>query len=1392
MKLRKNISKRICAFISALMIVFTAIPLQNVKAADLNEGEIVYLNAHDSAVNSATGAVYRSGGMTVRYLKTRETNRICYCIQPGVGFTRTRYKVLKAKNDSYYLGFGAARENVSLAAMFGFPVRTAKQLGVTSDGDAYAATQAIIWEYITSDSSYRNGIIGTPAEKAYNNIVSAISKYKADKRYMPNATENNFLFTLETATTSTEQAVVCYIGGLPEYTLKLGSIEVNKTDEYGSALSGAYFTAVNVEDSSISFVIGPTNSSGYAITKDIPYAKYKIKESVFPSGYQSNGISEWNVELNDKTPNGTVTVNAVNKQIPGNCKIVKTSEDGNIVGIGFEITGNGVKQTVKTDSDGEIQINNLRPGKYVVTEKNYDKYEPQKSQTVTIVSGRTTTVTFDNILRRGGLLVTKTSEDGLAEGIKFHLYGISLSGLAVDEYAVTDKNGLAKFENVLISGKEPYTLEEIETKKKYIIPSTQSVRIEWNKTAEKSFHNILKKWRADIYKTDDSIQQPGKAQGDSVLKGAVYGVYKGGILVDSYTTDEDGHFITKYYPCGDDWTVREIMPSDGYLLNPEIYTVGAAPELYCVELNTVYLDVTEKVIKGKIAVIKHADEGDTGIETPEKGAEFEVYLKTSGSFENAKSTERNVLVCDEDGFAESIDLPYGTYVVHQTKGWEGREIMPDFEVEIRENGKCYKYLINNAEFKAYLKIVKIDSETGKTIPYAGAAFEIYDPDGKLVEMTATYPEVIKHTQFKTNSEGFLITPEVLEYGLRYSIVEVSAPYGYALDKTPVYFDITADSSELSGGVTLVKAEKANTSQKGVINICKSGEIFSSVMIKDNKYCPVYSKEGLDGTEFDIIADKDIITPDGTLRYRKNEITDHIVTTDGKATSKPLYLGKYRIVETKASYGMVLNGKIHYAELTYAGQEIKVTSTSVALYNERQKASVTLSKTMEKNDVFDTGNNGEIKSVSFGLYAAEKLTAADDSFVPENGLLEIAYCDSNGRITFNIDIPVGAKLYVREVSTDKHYTVSPNKHLIQFDYAGQTVTFVDIKVNNGTAIENKLIYGNVKGLKVDESGEPVAGAVFGLFAKDETEFTVDKALMTSVSGKDGTFTFEQVVFGTWTVREVKTASEEYVLDETVYFVDITEDGAFIEYELENRCVRGSVEVIKVDADYPDIKLSGAVFEIYKDVDGNKKYNSEVDSLVGEMSETEFGVYRMDELKYGGYFLYEKISPDRFVKLDSYFYFEIKADGEVVKVENPEGFGLANEPMTGSLKIIKTSDDGKVADFLFCVTGENGYEKVFKTDKNGEIIINGLRIGKYTVSEVSDDISAGYILPDDVTVVIQFEKETTVEMHNKQRPLPEQSETPLTGDNSNISLCVLLLMASASAFIVLILARRKKDV
>lgn len=735
----------------------------------------------------------------------------------------------------------------------------------------------------------------------------------------------------------------------------------------------------------------------------------------------------------------------------GDMKLVKTSEDGIVAGINFTVTGaNGFSKTVTTNANGEIDISDLVPGTYTITEENINRYVPNQSQTITVSS---------------------------------------------------------------------------------------------NKTSSVSFYNILKKFRVTVTKQD---YEKGHAQGDAKLSGAVYGLFKGNDLVAQYTTDQNGSFTTDYYVCGKDWTIKEITPSEGYLLNDTVYKVGADPKDYTVEYNNAPdMTVMEQVIKGKISIIKHTDNGDTQIETPEKGAEFQIYLKSSGSFVNADKDERDTIVCDQDGFASTKLLPYGVYTVHQTKGWDGREKITDFDVFINTDGKTYKFLINNKNFESYLKVVKLDKETGKRIPYEGAAFEIYDSNNHRITMQYTYPQVTSIHTFYTNKEGYLITPEKLPYG-DYTLKEVQAPYGYVLDDTPVPFSITQENSSTDTGVTVVKVKARDVAQKGVINITKTGEIFSSVEENKGVYTPKYSVGNLKGAVFEIYAAEDITTLDGTVRYEQGALVDTVTTDDdGVAKSKELYLGKYTVIEKTAPNGYVHNTAKYDAELTYAGQNVSVTSTELSVYNDRQKISVSLKKIMAEDKKFSIGNNGEITSVRFGIYADEDIKASNGDIIPKDALITFANCDKDGNISFDCDLPVGFKWYAKEIATDEHYILSDTKYEFDTEYQGQDIKVIDIKINNDKAIENNLIYGSVKGLKVDrETQEVIKGATFGLFKSDTTELTEENAILTAVTDESGIFAFNNVPFGEYLIKELKSA-DGYLDNEDVFTVTIKDNEQVVE-------------------------------------------------------------------------------------------------------------------------------------------------------------------------------------------------------------------------------------------------------
>ncbi|MFQ9005977.1 MAG: class B sortase [Eubacteriales bacterium] len=982
----------------------------------------------------------------------------------------------------------------------------------------------------------------------------------------------------------------------------------------------------------------------------------------------------------------------------------------------------------------------------------------------------------------GTAKIVKTSEDGIVSGIPFHISGTDVLGNKVSEDVVTGENG--QIEKKLLPGTYLVTEQPVD---RYVTPAAQYITVESGQTSSVHFSNILKKFRVHVVKTDADT---GTAQGDATLAGAVYGIYNNGELVDTYTTGPDGDFMTRYYVCGDNWTIREIEPSTGYLLNDTVYEVGASPQLYEVELNTAENQVTETVIYGNIQLIKHTDDPDPDvsekenteepnegvIERPEAGAVFEVFLKAAGSYDGAKESERDLLTTDSDGFAASKQLPYGHYTVHQTAGEEGKAFIPDFTVFVNENGFTYSYILNNRTITARLLVEKCDAETGNIIPMTGTGFQIKDlSTGEFITQEIFYPNPETLDTFYVSDEGWLMLPEPLHTG-DYELYEVAAPYGYVLSSEPVPF--TIDGSE-----AVVTVTQYNMPQKGQFTISKTGEVFASVQENDGLYQPVYEVKGLPGAVYDVIADEDIYTGDGTLRTAKDTVVETLTTgEDGTAQSGLLYLGRYRLEERQAPAGMVLNTEPEYAELTYAGETVEVTQTAVGLYDERQKAAVDLHKSLETDELFGIGLGEEFKDISFGLYAASDLTAADGSIIPEDGLLEVVSvaANENGGFSssFASDLPFGS-YYVKERTTNAAYILSDQEYPLEFAYAGQETALVSIAVNGGEAIANELLRGRVDGKKYGESpdsGDPVelAGALIGLFAPDTEAFTEEQALLTVTTGEDGSFAFEEISYGHWIIAEI-SAPALYTVSKEQHHVYIGADGQQIEIRVDNTLIRGSVQVQKTEAvDEPssaDKKdgeentflrfLSGAVFELYEDTNGDQKFDSG-DKLLGELTEKDAGFHTAENLLAKGYFVKEKTAPEGYQPDENAYYFAITEDGQVAVIENGDaGWGFSNEAYRGNLKITKDSSDGRKEGFAIEVKSADGsYCETFTTPKSGIIEVKGLRVGIYTVTEIANRASKDYIIPDAATVEIKADQTSTVQFFNEK---PEKPETPETPEN-----------------------------
>lgn len=1247
---------------------------------------------HSDGTNSYS---YHNGNVVYQHFVLSENGgafRWVYCIESGIRFgdSDDGYYSEHTENSRYFNQLPAtAQRGIMMASLYGWqPGAPLPISGINAD-DWYMAAQCIIWEYqqqLRSDPHSRHDhgkvagntfyriVQGRPAEKAYNWILDQIASHSTIPSFTGTSAQNAPVQELKW---DTEKKV---------YTLTL--TDTNSLNIDLQALS----------DSGISVT---RNGNKYTFTSKqmivSPIAVQYRKNVPIGENMLIWGRSGWQTMMTGAKDPVSFYMQ-IKTETYGKAKIVKTSEDGIVEGISFQITGNGVDETVVTGKDGTIS-KDLLPGTYLVTEKPVDRYVTPASQYITIESGQTSSVQFSN---------------------------------------------------------------------------------------------ILKKFRVLVHKADADT---GTAQGDASLAGAKYGLYKGGELIDTFTTGPDGSFMTGYYVCGDDWTLREIEPSNGYLLDETVHEVGASPSLYEVELNTTENNVTEKVIYGNIQIVKHTDEKDPDvddsehsddanagiIEKPEEGAVFEVYLTNSGSYEEAKESERDLLTTDSDGFAASKMLPYGRYTVHQIEGEDGKAFVPDFTVYINEDGHTYSYILNNTTITSRVRVEKRDAETDQIIPIPGTGFRIKDLEtGEFISQEIYYPNPETIDIFYTSDEGWLMLPEPLKTG-NYELHEVAAPEGYVLSKEPVPF--TVDGSE-----AVVTVVQHNKPQKGQITLSKTGEVFASVQENDGFYLPVYEVMGLPGAVYDLIADEDIYTGDGTLRVAKDTVVATLTTgDDGTAVSDPLYLGCYRLEERKAPDGMVLDPEPIYTELTYAGQETEITQAAVGVYDERQKAAVELLKGLETDETFGLGLGEEYKDITFGLYASEDITALDGSVIPEGGLLEVVGVspmeDVPGQFSagFMTDLPFGS-FYVQERTTNDAYVISDQKYPVVFSYAGQETGLVSIKVNEGNAIANELIRGRIDGIKYGENPDggdnlTLEGAVIGLFAPDTEEFNEENALMTVTSGENGAFSFENVPFGHWIIAEIASPSGLYSISEEQHHVYVGTDGQVIEIQIDNTLIHGTVQVIKTEAVDPSKttedesaekesgnpfmhRLAGAVFELYEDTDGDKEL-TENDKLIGELEETDAGFHEMSGLLAKGYFVKEKKAPEGFEIDPNAYYFSITEDGQVVVIENKEtGYGFVNEAYRGNLKIVKDSSDGRKDGFAFEVKSKDGtYCETFTTPENGIIEITGLRIGVYTVTEIRNKASEDYIIPDGATVEIKTGETAVVQFFNEK---PEEPDTPDTPD------------------------------
>jgi len=944
----------------------------------------------------------------------------------------------------------------------------------------------------------------------------------------------------------------------------------------------------------------------------------------------------------------------------GTLAIVKstTNNNGKVEGFDFRVTKDGaLVGTFTSGADGRISIPNLVAGWYKVEEVNLsdDFVKPTPNPVdVEVKGGQTATVNFSNVKKMGIITVVKTNAlpvmgDYSLAGAEFTVK--DSSGNTVDTI-ITGADGRGQSKPLPLG---TYTIFESKAPWGFVRDKNTYTRTLSGSQGtgavvycpEAGIAEKPQVGQITITKLD--AETAAVAQGDATLSGAVFDLLDSkGNLVERLYCGNNVSVTSKQIPLGD-YVVREYIPPRGYTLSQKDYPVKIDYAGQDVEVNLKSTDVQNRVIKGKIQLVKHSDDPDpqvdpenTQVQEPLEGIVFLVYLKSAGSYEKAKPSERDRIVTDEHGYAVTKDLPFGTYVVEETDGGAPEhKICAPFDATISEDGRTYYYIVEDPTYFGKVKIIKTDVETGKIIPQPNVEFKVKNLDtGKWVEQEILYPTPITISSYLTNSEGWLVMPQELHYG-RYELWEQQSPYGYILSKDPIPFTITSENP-----VEYLEVKMPNKPAMGKVTVEKTGEMLvgaNKVVGKsDTFYTPVYEVRGLPGAKFNIIARNDIVTPDGTVRLKAGAIADTITTgSDGKAESKALYLGDYYAVETHAPFGSVLDPAEHDFSLIYKDQNTPVVTTQISVFDERQKAEINLTKACEIPENAPEDFN-PYQDVQFALYAKEDVKTVDGTIViPAGSMLEVVSFDKDGNTVFRTDLPFGS-FYVQEYMYGAGYVYDDTKYDVIFEYAGQDVAVVNINVNEGNAIENKLQRGGFKLIKTFEGKDyPLEGIPFHIVGKTTVGTTVEYDVKTD---KNGEVILEGLLVGSYTISE-------------------------LECEL------------------------------------SVGYNLSPDEVFA-------------------------IAPDRITELT-----------------------INNTLMRGDLKIIKEFESKvtPLAGIPFTITGKTlvgtDYEETLETDENGQIILQGLLVGEYKIKELACDLSVGYVLSEEQTVVVANEKVEQMKIENK---------------------------------------------
>ena len=1142
-----------------------------------------------------------------------------------------------------------------------------------------------------------------------------------------------------------------------------------------------------------------------------------------------------------------------------------------------------------------------------------------------------TSVTFNvKVELDGSMKIVKTSEDGKVSGVRFRV-----SGNGVDTTVQTGTDGTIIVPNLKVGS---YTVTELDVPDQYVQPKSQTVTVKANETATVSFSNVLKKWKATITKVD---AETGAAQGDASIAGAVYGVYHGSDLIDQYTTNASGQFTTKEYVCGDNWYIQEISPSSGYLLDTTKYPVGAEPDKYTLEHNQIPIGVKEQVIKGKIQIHKQYETLE-GTPKDEAAAEFQVYLKSAGSYDKAKASERDTIITSASGYAVTKNMPYGTYIVHQTKGGAGREFVDDFEVMISANNQTYSYELLNELKNGQLKIIKT-SDDGKVegiqfrvTRLADNYSKVYTTDASGLILTETLP-IFEDNEGKTKYQyrvEELDTKETFGYALpdpqivtleegdiaevnfhnvpleigtmakfedgtkdtqsaqdivlvdtvRYTGLQVGKEYklsGVLMNKATAKPFLDFDGNEVTAEATFTP-----TDADGTVDVTF---MFSSLHLKQDTEVVVF--ETLYREDIELATHAQIDDEGQTVKIRVPEIGTTATSEDGHRVDP---LGEVTIFD-EVSYtnlkpekeytvsGVLMDKATGKAFLDADGKEIKAETTftptqptgtvtvefvfnatglhgkEVVAFETLYYEGIELATHAEINDEGQTVElkNPQISTVAVTEDGSKTTLTADDVQITDT----ISYSDltvgveyrmtgilmdkATGKPFLDFDgnevtaeatfTPADADGTVELTFTFDSRQLDEDTKLVVFDelYRADTLLAVhkDIDAEDQT-VEIRVPKIGTTATFEDGEKEIIANEEITIIdsvaysdLKPGKEYTVSGVLMDKETGKAFLdINGEEVRASTTFVPEEPTGTVDvlfkfnavFVQDKTdiVVFEDLYHKGIQLathaEINDEGQTVtvnplHGSIMTTKVNADDPTDKISGATFGVYSDADGDGIFNAKTDKLVGTLQEGDTGVYTLDFLPYGKFFLHEDKAPEGFVQDNIYYPFEIKEDGQIVNFETVPGKDFPNKPIKGTVtttKVDATNPQHKLSGAVFEIyrdaDGDGRYTEGVDTligrmdeIETGFYSLSDLVYGKYLIYEaqapanfVRDTIYYPFSITEDGQTVT-FETIPGKDFPNS--PVPNR---PKTGSSRSV-LPYIAFAGSALGLTTVLLVRRKKS-